>query len=160
MAAFHWTRQDRRLKLVLVVMLLILLLLQVRLWSGPGSLADINRLQGDIRIQESDNDVLVERNEGLRQEVDDLKNGLDSIEERARSQLGLVRKGETFILIVDGEETAGGLPARPVTVVPQAAAAANADMTAAEPESIVDTLPTPLAADEEPPAAVAIDPVP
>jgi cell division protein FtsB len=160
MAAFHWTRQDRRLKLVLVVMLLVLLLLQARLWSGPGSLADINRLDGDIRIQESDNAVLTQRNEGLRQEVDDLKNGLDSIEERARSQLGLVRKGETFILIVDGEESAAGLPARPETWVPPAASVSAAAGIAAEPESVVDTLPPPLAADEEPPATVTIDPVP
>lgn len=148
------------MKLVLVVMLLVLLLLQARLWSGPGSLADINRLDGDIRIQESDNAVLTQRNEGLRQEVDDLKNGLDSIEERARSQLGLVRKGETFILIVDGEESAAGLPARPETWVPPAASVSAAAGIAAEPESVVDTLPPPLAADEEPPATVTIDPVP
>lgn len=89
------------MKLVLVALLLVLLLLQVRLWSGAGSLADIDRLEREIARQQADNAVLQERNAAQRQEVEDLKNGLDSIEERARSELGLIRKGETFILIVD-----------------------------------------------------------
>ena len=91
------------MKLVLAVLLLILLLLQVRLWSGAGSLADIDRLQREIDQQQAENAGLLERNEALREEVDDLKNGVDSIEERARSELGLSRRGETFVLVVDSE---------------------------------------------------------
>jgi cell division protein FtsB len=93
--------QGRRLKLVLAVLLLVLLLLQVRLWSGTGSLAHINRLEHQIEEQQADNGRLAERNEAQRQEVSDLKNGVDSIEERARSELGLIRKGETFVLVVE-----------------------------------------------------------
>lgn len=103
MTAVYRDPQDRRLKLVLAVLLLILLLLQVRLWSGAGSLADIDRLQREIEQQQAENAGLLERNEALREEVSDLKTGLDSIEERARSELGLIRRGETFVLVVDAE---------------------------------------------------------
>lgn len=148
------------MKLVLAVLLVILLLLQVRLWSGAGSLADINRLEGEITVQQSDNALLVERNEALREEVNDLKNGLDSIEERARSQLGLVRKGETFILVVDKED------ARPATgdgsAVTRDAGAlvtpAPVTLDAAVIESGLDTLPPPVASDERTAVPAAVDP--
>ncbi len=144
MTAFYLDRQERRLKLVLAVLLLILLLLQVRLWSGAGSLADIDRLGREIEVQQSDNALLQERNEALRKEVSDLKNGMDSIEERARSKLGLVRKGETFILIVDGEQAANPAAAAP---------GVNAPLPEQfEDESVVETLPPP------PEEAAAIDP--
>lgn len=152
------------MKLVLAALLIVLLLLQVRLWSGPGSLADINRLDGEIAVQQSDNALLVERNEALRQEVNDLKNGLDSIEERARSQLGLVRKGETFILVVDQEDVRPGLDsgmsgtddsAGLALTPPAVSATAEVDAAMA---SGLDTLPPPLASDERPALPAASDP--
>jgi cell division protein FtsB len=161
MAVFYRDRQDRLLKLVLAVLLLVLLVLQVRLWSGAGSLAEINRLDGEISVQQADNALLGERNEALRQEVNDLKNGLDSIEERARSQLGLVRKGETFILVVDREDAKPALDATGNdtdggnTISASAAATAEVDAAMA---SGLDTLPPPLASDERPAVPVATDP--
>jgi cell division protein FtsB len=160
MAVFYRDRQDRRLKLVLAVLLLVLLVLQVRLWSGAGSLAEINRLDGEITVQQADNALLGERNEALRQEVNDLKNGLDSIEERARSQLGLVRKGETFILVVDREDAKPALDAtgndtEGGNAISASAAAAEVDAAMA---SGLDTLPPPLASDERPAVPVATDP--
>lgn len=128
-------QQDRPLKLVLAALLLILLLLQLRLWSGDGSLADIDRLQREIILQQADNAELLERNELLRQEVSDLKTGVDSIEERARSELGLIRKGETFVLIVDKPGGAG--------LLDQAAPTPSADSGTPEQELAVDTLPPP-----------------
>lgn len=89
------------MKTVLVILLFILVLLQVRLWIGPGSIADIVRLENEIAEQGEENAQLQARNSGLMDEVSDLRNGLDSIEERARSELGLIRKGETFFLIVE-----------------------------------------------------------
>lgn len=151
------------MKLVLAVLLVILLLLQVRLWSGAGSLAEINRLEGEITVQESDNALLVERNEALREDVNDLKNGLDSIEERARSQLGLVRKGETFILVVDQEDARpdedvnrDGMPgAAGAVVMPE-----PAGLDAAVIESGLDTLPPPVASDERPVVPASVDSAP
>ena len=81
----------------------MLLWLQIRLWTGAGSLAEINRLETQIDTQIATNSELQERNQALLQDVSDLKNGLDAVEERARSELGMIRKGETFYLIVDKE---------------------------------------------------------
>ena len=96
-------RQGFGVKLVLTVLVVILILLQLRLWKGTGSLEDINTMDQRIETQQRDNAVLTERNEVLREEVSDLKNGQDSIEERARSELGLIKKGETFFLIIENE---------------------------------------------------------
>ncbi len=87
------------LGLLLTLGLLLLLLLQWRLWIGPGSLSDLDRLKKAITAQAADNRKLEERNRVLRAEVEDLKTGTSAIEERARLDLGLVRDDETFYLI-------------------------------------------------------------
>ena len=94
------------MKTVLVILLGVLMLLQVRLWTGPGSIADIARLEDAIEAQNQENANLTARNSVLMEEVSDLRNGLDSIEERARNELGLIRQGETFYLMVDEEPAA------------------------------------------------------
>lgn len=91
------------MKTILALLLCVLVMLQVRLWTGPGSVADIARLERAIAEQNAENAQLDARNDVLMQEVSDLRNGLDSIEERARNELGLIREGETFYLIVDEE---------------------------------------------------------
>jgi cell division protein FtsB len=93
------------MKIVLGILLVILLLLQLRLWRGEGSLADIDRLDNEIAAQTAANAVLTQRNDGLLHEVSDLKTGLDSVEEHARSELGLIKQGETYYLIVDKAAT-------------------------------------------------------
>lgn len=87
---------------VLVASLLVLLsLLQYRLWVGAGSLAEVSQLKHAIKTQEQENKTLDERNRALDAEVKDLKQGLAAIEERARSELGMIRKGETFFQFVE-----------------------------------------------------------
>lgn len=92
------------MKFLLGALLLVLLALQLRLWSGNGSLQEIHRLEAQIRAQELENAELEQRNEALRREVADLKTGQDAIEERARSELGLVRRGEYFYLIGEPDD--------------------------------------------------------
>jgi cell division protein FtsB len=92
------------MKIMIGILVVILVLLQVRLWTGEGSISDIQRLEGEIARQTADNAVLAQRNEGLLQEVSDLKTGLDSVEEHARSELGLIKQGETYYLLVDKED--------------------------------------------------------
>lgn len=94
------------MKTVLAILLVVLVLLQLRLWTGPGSVADIARLEQAIEAQNEENAQLEARNGVLMEEVSDLRNGLDSIEERARNELGLIRQGETFYLIVEEEPAA------------------------------------------------------
>jgi len=89
------------MKYVLGLLVVVLVLLQIRLWRGEGSLADIDRLEHEIEAQAVANRGLDARNEGLLGEVSDLKTGLDSVEEHARSELGLIKQGETYYLIVD-----------------------------------------------------------
>jgi cell division protein FtsB len=81
----------------------MLLGLQYRLWVGEGSFAHVNGLSEKVDRAEQTNDVKEGRNEVLRVEIRDLKSGYDSIEEKARSQLGLIKKGETFFLLVESD---------------------------------------------------------
>ena len=86
----------------LILLLVILLLgLQYRLWIGQGSWAEITALKRELEKQSVINDGLRQRNKILETEIRDLKSGMDSVEERARSELGLIKENETFYLIVD-----------------------------------------------------------
>ncbi|WP_114281104.1 cell division protein FtsB [Thioalbus denitrificans] len=89
------------MKWVIVVLVLVLVSLQARLWFGEGSLAEVWRLRQSVKLQEQTNAEQRERNQVLEAEVRDLKQGLEAIEERARSELGMIREGETFFLLVE-----------------------------------------------------------
>jgi cell division protein FtsB len=88
-------------KVILAALAVLFVLLQVKLWFGDGSIKDGWHLQDAIAAQSSENAQLKERNQALIAEVDDLKQGLEAIEERARSELGMIKKGETFYQVVD-----------------------------------------------------------
>jgi len=102
-----------QLRLLFGILLLIFVVLQYRLWVGQGSLAEVAQLKQQITRQDLRLDEMRERNDVLRAEVDNLKHGLEAVEARARSELGMIKEGETFYQIV-----------QPVK--------ANSDQTAAE----------------------------
>ena len=79
----------------------MLVALQFRLWVGEGSFAHVNGLQAKLDKAQVDNEVKKRRNDVLRAEIRDLKNGYDALEEKARSELGLIKEGETFFLLVE-----------------------------------------------------------
>jgi cell division protein FtsB len=83
-------------KIAFYVLLALLLLLQYPLWFGSSSVVTLWRLEREVAAQKTDNARLRERNAALEAEVLDLKSGLTAIEERARSELGMIKKGETF----------------------------------------------------------------
>jgi cell division protein FtsB len=91
----------RYLNLLLIVMLVVL---QYDLWIGDGSMAAVWQLKHTINDQRAENGRLKSRNDTLVAEVEDLKSGLSAIEERARSELGMIKKGETFIQTVDSKK--------------------------------------------------------
>lgn len=95
-----------KLQVVFAVLLLVLLALQYRLWVGEGSLAEVTTLKRQLVQQRSELSDLQERNATLQAEVDDLRQGLEAIEARARSELGLIREGETYFQLLEPEETA------------------------------------------------------
>ena len=70
--------------------------LQYRLWVGDGSLAQVRDLQKQIADQHGENERLLERNRILEAEVAELKKGTETVEERARHELGMVKDGETL----------------------------------------------------------------
>ena len=89
------------MKGIIAALVVIVALLQYKLWIGNGSFAEVYRLDRTIVAQEKENAFAKERNLALQAEVDDLKHGMDAIEERARSELGMIKKGETFFRVID-----------------------------------------------------------
>jgi len=89
------------MKLTTALFVILLILLQYRLWFGNGSLTEVHHLQEQISKIEQENEGLKERNLSLAAEVHDLKQGHDAIEERARSEMGMIKYDETFYQIVD-----------------------------------------------------------
>lgn len=86
----------------LIITLIILFLgLQYRLWFGENNLRDIWELNARIELQQEVNQDLNLRNSELEAEVQDLKQGLSALEERARSELGMVKEDETFFQLVE-----------------------------------------------------------
>lgn len=82
-----------------VLLILLLAGLQYRLWIGDGSLAQVNLLQQQIADQKGENERLLERNRILEAEVMELKRGMETVEERARQELGMLKEGETLYLL-------------------------------------------------------------
>ena len=89
------------LRYVALLLLILLLALEVKLWTGDWSMREVWRLRQRVAEQKQENQKLKQRNEALSAEVQDLKNGNEAIEERARSELGLVKPGETFYHVVE-----------------------------------------------------------
>ncbi|MEX2353844.1 MAG: cell division protein FtsB [Gammaproteobacteria bacterium] len=89
------------MKFINAILLILLVLLQYRLWNGNGSLPDVWRLE-DIKAEQiEENEALTERNLSLTAEVMDLKEGMEAIEDRARSEMGMIQSGEIFYQIVE-----------------------------------------------------------
>jgi len=88
-------------RLLTVFLICILLILQYRLWVGEGSLAEVYNLREEIKQHQSELAGLRQRNSALQAEVKDLKRGIDAIEERARSELGMIKEGEIFYQIIE-----------------------------------------------------------
>lgn len=89
------------MKSIIFVLVVLLIVLQYRLWFGDGNLREVWRLEDAIASQQLENEKLRERNAILEAEVKDLKQGLAAIEGRARSELGMIKKGETFFRVLD-----------------------------------------------------------
>jgi cell division protein FtsB len=82
-------------------LVVLLMLLQYPLWFGNGGLLTIWELRSEIAQQKVENARLRERNATLEAEVNDLKQGLAALEERARTGLGMVKKSETYYQVVE-----------------------------------------------------------
>ena len=106
--------RDRRsvspARLAFFGLIALLIVLQYPLWFGSGGAFAVWELRREIAAQRAENARLAERNHALAADVIDLKQGLAAIEERARMELGMIRKGETFYQIIDGSPDPGSRP--------------------------------------------------
>ncbi len=89
------------MRLLIIALVALLAALQYTLWISTGGISDERELQRGNAAQHFENDKLAERNRSLHAEVDDLKEGLEAVEERARSEMGMVKQSEVFYQIVD-----------------------------------------------------------
>nr|WP_206211941.1 cell division protein FtsB [Wenzhouxiangella sp. XN24] len=90
----------------MLLLLLLLAVLQARLWIADDGYRAAWRLSDQVASQARENAMLVERNRALKAEVADLKTGLDAVEEIARSELGMIREGETLYQVVEPDTSA------------------------------------------------------
>lgn len=88
------------MKSLISLFTVLFLLLQYKLWAGDGGIPDVLHLEKEVVKQQQHKQQLEERNAALAAEVKDLKQGLDAIEERARSEMGMIRKDEQFYQIL------------------------------------------------------------
>ena len=103
------------MRIFAVILGLALVLLQYRLWLSDQGLREVSRLQASVDAQAVANREQSERNRQLVAEVTDLKVGLTALEERARSELGMVGNSETFYQVVTATTQAPAAPAAAVT---------------------------------------------
>lgn len=82
----------------------MLLALQFSLWLGDFGVVRYWQLEDQVDAQIEVNERLQSRNQQLQAEVVDLKHGTDALEERARSQLGMIREGEEFYQVIEEQD--------------------------------------------------------
>ena len=92
------------MKWLAAALALVLILLQYRIWVSDNGVRQVEHLKQAVAAQQAEDTQLAERNRQLAAEVRDLKTGMDALEERARSDLGMIARNETFYQVV---------PARP-----------------------------------------------
>jgi cell division protein FtsB len=88
-----------RSRIVPIVLALLLLILQWQLWTGRGSVPEVSALEDKLGAQKDSNARAAVANDRLASEVNDLKEGLEMVEERARQELGMVKPDEVFVQI-------------------------------------------------------------
>ncbi len=102
------------MRIFAVILAAALILLQYRLWLSEQGMREVTRLQAAVETQQAVNREQRERNRQLAAEVADLKGGMTALEERARSELGMVGNAETFYQVVSAA-TPATAAATPVT---------------------------------------------
>ena len=88
------------MRVVTLILFVILVLLQFKLWLGEGGFREVARLETRVEDQRQLNDDLLQRNAELQAEVEDLRERLEAVEERARNELGLIKPAEQFYQVV------------------------------------------------------------
>ena len=101
------------MKVLTLTLAALIVLIQYPLWLGKGSWFRVWEVDQQIRAQREANRQLQARNAALEAEVRDLKVGLEAVEERARSELGMIRQDEIFFQVLEAAPAAPREPATP-----------------------------------------------
>ena len=91
------------MKIIAFVLLFLLIWLQYKIWLQDGGIPEVVQLQLEVEEVKTEVQQLQERNSSLDAEVKDLKKGLDAIEERARSEMGMIKQGEVYYQVIEPE---------------------------------------------------------
>ncbi len=94
------------MKILASVLLILFLWLQYKIWLQDGGVPEVLQLQGEVEVVKTEVKKLQERNASLDAEVKDLKKGLEAIEERARSEMGMIKEGEVYYQVIEPEKNA------------------------------------------------------
>ncbi len=90
--------------MVFIILLVLLIALQINIWVKKDGYKKMKEIENLIALQTIENENMTIRNNRLKEEIKDLKNGQDAIEEKARIDIGMVKEGEEFYLINDGNQ--------------------------------------------------------
>jgi cell division protein FtsB len=101
------------LRILAVIFVLMILALQYPMWLGKGGWLQVRELDRQVEAQRQANAELKTRNAALDAEVRDLKTGFEAIEERARSELGMIRHDEVFFQLPPESTAAPPAPSKP-----------------------------------------------
>lgn len=126
------------MRLATLIIIVVIVLLQWPMWLGKGSWVTVFQLQEQLEHQRAANQKLSARNQSLSAEVTNLKTGYDAVEERARSELGMIRQDEVFFQVlkpgaVTVRAAPAAAPAAAASNVPAASAPAASTAPAAQP---------------------------
>jgi cell division protein FtsB len=103
------------MRIFAAILAITLILLQGRLWISERGMREVSGLEAAVVTQRAANHSQIERNRQLGAEVANLRGGLTALEERARSELGMVAASETFYQVVRANTPVPAAPAAPVT---------------------------------------------
>lgn len=92
------------MKKIAFALLVLLIWLQYKIWLQDGGIPEVLQLQDEVEQVKAEVDSLQERNASLDAEVKDLKKGLDAIEERARSEMGMIKQGEVYYQVIKADD--------------------------------------------------------
>lgn len=120
------------MRILTLIFVILIAALQYPLWLGKGSWLRVWDLNQQIEKQKENNEQLKARNGGMDEEVHDLKQGYDAIEERARTELSMVKQDEVFYQIVDPKDLNQQGVGTPPPVIPQESEPAHHSKSAAK----------------------------
>jgi len=90
------------MRLVTITLMALIAWVQAELWFGKAGVAHVHQMAGELRTLRAANEAARQRNEQLQAEVSDLKEGLEMVEEKARSELGMTKPDELLVVLTPG----------------------------------------------------------